>query len=52
MSSSKKLTEKGFVAGVSLYEALPSYDPIPPSHAVYVYNLYLLTQGRGEGGET
>jgi hypothetical protein len=35
-----------------LYESpLPSYDPIlappPPLHTVYVYTVYLFTQGRG-----
>jgi len=41
------------VAGVlSACGPLPSYDPIlPPLHTVYVYTVWLFTQGRGEGGK-
>jgi hypothetical protein len=30
---------------------LPSNDPIPPLHTVYLYTVYKFTQRRGEGGE-
>jgi hypothetical protein len=47
LSSSKII---GLAAGGYLYEA---QNPIilPPLHTVYVYTVYLFTQGRGRGGE-
>jgi hypothetical protein len=36
-----------FAAGVDLSEA---QTPFPPPHTVYVYTVYLFTQGKGEGG--
>ncbi len=46
MSSS---TVKGLAVGVYLSEA---QNPIPPlPNTVFVYTVYLFTQGRGEGGE-
>jgi hypothetical protein len=51
--SKKKYLERDFAAGVlSVCGLLPSYDPIlhpPPLHIVYVYPVYLFTQGRGVG---
>jgi hypothetical protein len=41
-------------AGVlSVCGPFPFYDPIlhPPPHTVYVYTVYLFTQGRGGGRE-
>ncbi len=51
MSSSNKIyLYRDFTASV-YWGPLPSYDPIPlPLHTVYVYTVYLFTQGRGEGG--
>jgi hypothetical protein len=47
MSSSKKNNLlRDFAAGVRPRTPYP-----PPLHNVYVYTLYLFTQGRGEGGE-
>ncbi len=54
MSLSKKFTCKVTLRLVFIcLRPLPSYDPIPPPplHTVYVYTVYLFTQGRGEGGE-
>jgi hypothetical protein len=49
MSSSKKIDFwRDFAAVVYLSEA---QDPIPPLHTVYMYAVYLFTQGTGEGGE-
>jgi hypothetical protein len=50
MSSSKQIElERDFAAAVYLSEA---QNLIPPSvHIVYVYTVFLLTQGKGEGGE-
>ncbi len=37
---------------VYLSEALsPTRPDPPPLHAVYMYTVYLFTQGRGKGGE-
>jgi hypothetical protein len=50
----KNELERDFTAGVlSVWGPLPSYDPIlPPLHTVYVYTVYLFTQGGGgRGGE-
>jgi hypothetical protein len=53
MSSSKKIDlQRDFAAGVYLSEApSPTMIPYPPSplHIVYVYTVYLFTQGRGGG---
>jgi hypothetical protein len=43
MSSSKKLTCKG-----TLFICLRNPIPPPPLNIVYVYTVYLFTQGRGE----
>ncbi len=49
MSSSKKIDlSREFAAGVYLSE---DQKHIPPLHIVYVYSVYLFTQGRGEQGE-
>jgi hypothetical protein len=40
-----------FAVGVYLSEAQsPIHSPPPPLHTVYVYTVYLFTQGRGGGG--
>ncbi len=52
MSSSKKIDlERDFAAGVfiCLRPRIP-YSPTPhPLHTVYVYTVYLFTQGMGKG---
>jgi hypothetical protein len=52
MSSSRKIDlQRYFAAGVYLSEA-PSPPMTPYTlHIVYVYTVYIFTQGRGEGGE-
>ncbi len=47
MSASEKFG-LDFAAGVYLSEAKNPYQAPPPP--VYVYTVYLFTQGRGEGG--
>jgi hypothetical protein len=51
MSSLQKYyMKRDFVAGVYLSEApSPPMTPYPP-HTVYVYTVYLFTQGMGDGG--
>ncbi len=48
ISSSKKLTCKGTLRQVFI--CLRPRTPYPPLHNVYLYTVYLFTQGRGEGG--
>jgi hypothetical protein len=50
MSLPKKIDLfRDFAAGVYLSKG---QNPIPPPlHTVFVYTVYLFTQGRGEGGE-
>jgi hypothetical protein len=49
MSSSKTMDlERDFAAGVCLSEAQNFIPPSFLSHTVYVYTVYLYTQGRGE----
>ncbi len=51
MSSYKKIDLlRNFAAGVYLSEAQNPIPP-PPLHTVYVYKVYLFSQGREEGGE-
>jgi hypothetical protein len=54
MSSSKNIFLKGdFAAVVYLSEAPPSMTLYPPPlRTVYVYTVYLFTQGGGGGGES
>jgi hypothetical protein len=55
MSSSKKIAlYSDIAAGVYLSEAQNPISPPPPYtlHSVYVYIVYLLTQGRGRGRES
>ncbi len=49
MSSSKKLTRKGTMRKVLI--CLKPRRPYPPLHSVYVYTVYIFTQGKG-GGES
>jgi hypothetical protein len=48
----KTFTCKGTLRQVFIcLRPIPSYDPIPPPlHIVYVYTVYLFTQGWGGGG--
>jgi hypothetical protein len=49
MSSSEKIDlKRDFVAGCSSSEAQNPITP-PFTHTVYVYTVYLFTQGKGEG---
>jgi hypothetical protein len=49
MSSSKRIDLQGdLAADVNLSEA---QNPIPLPYTVYVYTVYLFTQGRGGEGE-
>ncbi len=51
MSTSKIIDlYRDFAAGIYLSEAQNPIPP-PPLQTVYVYTVYLFTQGRGEGGE-
>jgi hypothetical protein len=45
----KKFTCKGLCGSVYLSEAQNPIPP-PPLYTVYVYTVYLFTQGRGGGG--
>ncbi len=50
MSSSKHIDRyRDYAAGVHMSEAQNAIPP-PPLHTVYVYTVYLFTQGTGEGG--
>ncbi len=53
MSLPKKIyLWRDFSEAFSVWGALPSYDPIlPPPHTLYVYAVYLFTQGGGRANQ-